>query len=185
MNSSNSSFKSIALSMASCSLLGSGLTELTFAQACLAQDGSSGSSSGCIDWSKLELSPQQSNQVQQLEQQWYKESGEILPQIREEQLKLQKLLAEHNPDSMQIVGLQQSIARRKEQLNLAAMQNYLSKKKLLNDKQQLQFEQMIQQNMTKRRMQLYPGSQTEPMPDKIQMLMQRVKNIFPMDKGNP
>ncbi len=181
--SNNSSFKSLALSMASCSLLVSGLTELTFAQACLAQPSEGGS--GCIDWNKLELTPQQNSQIQQLEQQWYKESGEILPVIREEQLKLQKLIGEHNPDSLQIVALQQSIARRKEQLNLAAMQNYLSKEKILNDKQNMQFEQMIQQNIAKRRMAQYPGSQTEVMPDKIQQLMQKVKSIFPLEKSGP
>lgn len=178
MKTKGTSILSCALSLASFMSVES----LLLAPAASAQEASSCS----IDWSKLDLSASQNSQIQALEQQWYKDFNEISPQIRDEQVKLQKLLAGHNPDSLQIVALQQSIARRKEQLQLAAMQNYLAKRKLLSEKQQLQLEQMIQANVNKRRSQLYPGSQTEVMPDKIQMLMQRVKSIFPVpDSGNP
>jgi hypothetical protein len=128
----------------------------------------------------LTLSPQQKSQIDSLEGQWLKDFGDIAPQIREEQLKLQKLLSEHNPDSMQIVQLQQSIARRKEQLNLVAMQNYISKKKLLSEKQQTQYERMIQNSVQRRKQQLNPNSQTEVVPDKIQELMQKIKDVFPV-----
>lgn len=186
MSPANNSFISLALSMASCSLVGAGVSDLVFAQSAQAQE-STGAGGSCIDWTKLELNPQQNTQIQSLESQWYKEFSDISPQIREDQTKLQRLLTDRNPDSLQVVALQQAIARRKEQLNLAAMQNYLAKKKVLNEKQQTQFEQMIQQNIQRRKMMLNPGSQTEVMPDKIQNLMQRVKNIFPVEnnKGNP
>lgn len=176
----NSSMMSWALSLASASLMGATSVELLMARACMAQDAASGGC--CVDWTKLELSPQQKSQIDNLESQWLKDFGEIAPQIREEQLKLQKLLSEHNPDSMQIVQLQQSIARRKEQLNLVAMQNYISKKKLLSEKQQTMYERMIQNSVQRRKQQLNPNSQTEVVPDKIQELMQKVKDIFPVDK---
>ncbi|MBK9203329.1 MAG: hypothetical protein IPL73_13035 [Candidatus Obscuribacter sp.] len=174
----NSSIKSWALSLASASLMGATSVELLMARACMAQDAASGSC--CVDWTKLDLSPQQKSQIDSLEGQWLKDFGDIAPQIREEQLKLQKLLSEHNPDSMQIVQLQQSIARRKEQLNLVAMQNYISKKKLLSEKQQTMYERMIQNSVQRRKAQLNPNSQTEVVPDKIQELMQKIKDVFPV-----
>jgi hypothetical protein len=41
------------------------------------------------------------------------------------------------------MALQQSIARRREQLSNAAMQNYLNKRKVLDEKQQKQLEEMM------------------------------------------
>jgi len=149
---------------------------------CLAQDAANPPC--CIDWNKLSLTPAQSNQIKQLDQQWFKESGEIIPQIREEQSKYQKALADHNADPVQVMTLQQAVARKKEQLNSIAMQNFLAKKKVLDDAQKKQLEDMVRVVVANRKSQMYPGSQTEVMPDKIQSLMERMRNIWPVNSDH-
>lgn len=156
--------------------------EVSYPPASMAQE-TQGSTSCNVDWSKLNLTAQQNSQIQSLEQQWYKDFNDLSPQIRDEQNKLQKLLSDHNTDGVQVMALQQSIARRKEQLSNAAMQNYLNKRKVLDEKQQKQLEDMMRVLINNRKAQMYPGSQTEVMPDKIQSLMRRVREILPMD-GN-
>lgn len=182
VNSANGSLFGLAVSI-TCSLSGACGVELMLADPGLAQEtvpGQTGQS--CVDWTKLELTGGQKSQIESLENQWLKDYNEIAPQIREDQLKLQKLLVEHNPDSMQIMTLQQSIARRKEQLNLCAVQNYISKKKVLNERQQTQYEQLMRAMVQKRKQFNNPGAQTEVMPDKVQVLMQKMRDIFPMDR---
>jgi len=153
--------------------------EISFPPESMAQESQPASCN--LDWTKLNLSAQQSSQIQSLEQQWYKDFNDLSPQIRDDQSKLQKLLSEHNADPIQVMALQQSIARRREQLSNAAMQNYLNKRKVLDEKQQKQLEDMMRVLITNRKQQMNPGSQTEVMPDKIQNLMRRVRDIFPVD----
>ena len=147
--------------------------EISFAPKALAQEAQA-TSSCCIDWSKLNLTAQQNTQIQGLEQQWYKEFNEISPQLRDDRVRLQKAIADHNSDPVQIMALQQSVARKKEQLSNAAMQNYLSKKKVLNETQQKQLEEMIRKVMQTSRAQMYPGANASPEPDRLQNLMQRI-----------
>ena len=133
-----------------------------------------------IDWNKLNLTSSQSSQIQQLEQSWYKDSGDIIPQIREDQTKLQRAIADHNADSITVMALQQSVARKREQLNSLAMQSFLNKKKCPRQRsEESSLEDMFRQAVQNRKSQLNPGSQTEVMPDKIQNLMQRVRSIWP------
>jgi Spy/CpxP family protein refolding chaperone len=155
------------------SLVASLFLELGYAPQAMAQEAPSPSSS-CIDWSKLNLSGQQNSQIQALEQQWFKEFNEISPQLRDDRTRLQRAISDHNADPVQIMALQQSVARRKEQLSNAAMQNYLCKKKVLNDAQQKQLEEMIRREVLARKQQLYPGTNGSPEPDRLQNLMQRI-----------
>jgi Spy/CpxP family protein refolding chaperone len=149
---------------------------------CLAQE--NGTSSCSIDWNKLNLTHAQSEQIKQLEQQWYKESAEIIPQVKEDQVKLQRSLADHGADGVQVISLQQQVSRKKEQLNSLAMQNFLAKKKVLNEDQKKQLEDMVRIAVANRKSQMFPGSQTEVMPDKIQSLMQRVRDIWPVNSDH-
>jgi len=50
----------------------------------------------------------------------------------------------------------------------------LSKKKVLNETQQKQLEEMIRKEMQTRRAQMYPGANASPEPDRLQNLMQRI-----------
>jgi hypothetical protein len=80
------------------------------------------------------------------------------------------------------MALQQSVARKREQLRSEATANYLRKRQVLNQNQQHQLENMLRQQMDMRQRQIRPsGFQPDVMPDKIQDLMRRVRNIWPGD----
>lgn len=131
-----------------------------------------------INWQRLNLSPQQSQQIQTLEAQWNHDYMEIQPAIIDEQHKLTRLLSDPKSDPLEIMALQQSIARKKEQLRAAATANYLRKRQLLTDGQQHGLEDMIHQAVAERQRAANPGAQTDVMPDHIQYLIQRVRNIW-------
>ena len=97
-----------------------------------------------INWQRLNLTPSQCQQIQQLESQWNHDFMEIQPSIIEDQRKLTRLLSDPKSDPLEIMALQQSIARQKEHLRAAATANYLRKRQLLNDGQQHGLEDMIQ-----------------------------------------
>lgn len=136
----------------------------------------------CIDWNKLNLTPTQSQQIHGLEAQWNQSYSEIKPSILEDQAKLQRLLADHTSDPVEIMALQQTIARKKEQLNALATANYLKKRQLLNDNQQEHLEFMVRQVVASRQRGMSPASQTEVMPDRVQDLIQKVRNIWPVQQ---
>ncbi|HEY9676562.1 MAG TPA: hypothetical protein V6C76_01070 [Drouetiella sp.] len=132
-----------------------------------------------IDWTKLRLSPTQQTQISTLETDWNKQYAEIKPAIVTEQQHLSKLLADHNADPVEIMSVQQNVARKKESLNQLAMANYLKKRAVLNESQQYNLEVMMKNAVVMRQRQNNPGSQTEVMPDQTQNLIQRVRNIWP------
>jgi hypothetical protein len=135
----------------------------------------------CVDWSKLNLNQTQSTQIQSLEDEWAHQYSEIRPVIVEDQQKLTKLLADHNSDPVEVMALQQSIARKREQLNGLATANYLKKRQILSENQQFSLEQMIKEAVRRRQSQMYPGSHTTDVAsDRIQNLMNRVRNIWPV-----
>lgn len=136
----------------------------------------------CVDWSKLNLSPQQTQQVQQLETQWQQDYSQIKPAIADEQRKLQRLLESHNADPVELMAVQQSLTRKKEQLNQAATANYLRKRQVLNENQQHQLEQMIRQRIIAKQKEMHPNMQSNDMPGRLQNLMQRVLQTNPPDK---
>jgi Spy/CpxP family protein refolding chaperone len=145
---------------------------------CLAQDSTTSSCS--VDWNKLNLSAAQTAQIKELDQEWYRESGELKRQIRDEQIKLQHALSDHTSDGMQVISYQQTVEGRKGELRILATRIYLAKKKVLNEDQKRQLEDMMRAAVQNRKSQMFPGSQTEVMPDKIQSLMQRVRGIWPV-----
>lgn len=128
----------------------------------------------CVDWSKLNLTPQQNQQVQELETQWLTEYNQIKPAIAEDQRKLQRLLESHNADPVELMAVQSSLNRKKEQLAQAAAANYSRKRRVLNENQQHQLQQMISQRIAEKQKELHPGSQTDVVPGRLQDLMQRV-----------
>ncbi|HNB22689.1 MAG TPA: hypothetical protein PKZ32_09735 [Candidatus Melainabacteria bacterium] len=128
----------------------------------------------CVDWNKLNLSAQQNQQVQQLEAQWQQDYSQIKPAIADEQRKLQRLLESHNADPVELMAVQQSLTRKKEQLNQAATANYLRKRQVLNENQQHQLEQMIRQRIIAKQKEMHPNQQNNEMPGRLQDLMQKV-----------
>lgn len=134
-----------------------------------------------IDWTKLNLSPQQSSQIQTLEAQWIKEYQELAPAIQEDQKRLAQLLADRQADPVEVMAVQQSIAQKKEKLHNEALKNFLKKKQILNDNQKQQLEFMLKQSIEERQKQLNSSSD-QVMPDRIQNLMQKVRNIWPIQQ---
>lgn len=167
--------------MTSSKLWGAALVvaSLAYAAPVLAGDDSSHC---CIDWNRLNLTPAQSQQIQALEAQWAHDYNDIKPVIQDDQQKLTKLLADHSSDPVEIMSLQQAIARKKEQLNGLATANYLKKRQVLNENQQVNLEQMIRDAVRKRQAAMHPSSNGEVVTDRIQNLMQRVRNIWPSER---
>ncbi len=132
-----------------------------------------------IDWTKLNLTPAQQQQIQVLEADWNKQYTETRPVIIEEQRRLSKLLGNPGADPVDIMSVQQTIARKKESLNQLATANYLKKRQLLNENQQYSLEIMVKNAVAMRQRQMNPGGQTEVMPDRVQSLIERVRNIWP------
>ncbi len=140
---------------------------------------------GCrIDWTHLELTPTQTQQIRTLEAQWNQEYMQVQPSVIDDQRRLSRLLSDPRSDPLEVMALQQSIARKKEHLRASATASYLRKRQVLNDGQRQALEDMIRQAVAQRQRVLSPGSQTEVMPDRIQNLMQRVRNIWPRGQGN-
>ena len=132
-----------------------------------------------VDWGRLNLNPQQTSQIQTLEQDWAHKYNDLHPVIVEDQQKLQKMLADHSSDPVEVMSLQQTIARKREQLNGMATANYLKKRQLLNETQQFTLEQMIKDAVRKKQSAMFPGSGGDIAGDRIQNLMNRVRNIWP------
>lgn len=133
-----------------------------------------------IDWTKLNLNPDQQAQIRNLESQWNKDYMQLQPIIVDEQRKLQQELSESRPDPVEVMALQQSIARKQEQLRAQACANYLRKRQVLNDGQQRQLENMIHQVLAERkrmnegRVDYAGGGEV----DGIQHLWRRMQNIW-------
>jgi Spy/CpxP family protein refolding chaperone len=133
---------------------------------------------GCIDWARLNLTPSQNTQIQQLNTEWTGQYSQIKPVIDEDKVKLTRLLADHESDPVEVMSLQQSIARKKEQLNGYATANYLKKRQILTSDQQYNLEQMIKDAVRRRQQQMYPGAHGDQSTDHIQSLMNRVRNSW-------
>jgi hypothetical protein len=148
--------------------------------ACGAPAFADGDSHHCVDWSRLNLNPEQNSKIQSLEDEWAHQFNDIRPGIVDDQQRLTKMLSDRNSDPVEVMALQQSIARKKEHLNGLATANYLKKRQVLTDTQQFNLEQMIRDAVRKRQNAMYPGSrQGDVATDRIQNLMNRVRNIWP------
>lgn len=131
-----------------------------------------------IDWSQFHLSQQQQQQLAVLDGQWDRSYNQIKPEMVADQQRLSDLLADTKSDPLEVVSLQQSIARKKEQLRSLATSIYLRKRQILNQEQQLQLEESMRQYMDAKRRQGSGGSQTDAMPDGINNLINKVRNMW-------
>ncbi len=131
-----------------------------------------------IDWSQFHLSQQQQQQLAVLDGQWDRSYNQIKPEMVADQNRLSDLLADTKSDPLEVVSLQQSIARKKEQLRSLATSIYLRKRQILNQEQQLQLEECMRQYMDAKRRQQSGGSQTDAMPDGVNNLINKVRNMW-------
>jgi Spy/CpxP family protein refolding chaperone len=141
--------------------------------AALAQDGHAG-----VDWTKLDLNPQQSKQIGEVDAQWHHDYSQLQPSIDDDQRKIAKLLCAHNSDPVEIMALHASIARKREQLSALAVATYLKKREFLTDTQQHTLETMMAQAIAEHEHGPSDAMLTEISPDRIQGLMQRMRSAW-------
>jgi hypothetical protein len=78
------------------------------------------------------------------------------------------------------MAVQASLARRREQLNALALAAYLKKREVLDENQKHALELMMKRAIAERQRTDASAYSNEEMPDHIQELMQRVRNIWPV-----
>lgn len=170
----NSEFRPVVTLSLVCSLLALVVLLVVQAVPALAEDDHS-----AIDWSKLKLSLDQDRQIQQLDKDWQNSLNELKPPLVDDQKRLAKLLATYDSDSVEIMALQQAIAQKREKLIAMATTNYLKKRQLLTENQQHDLSAMIRQAISDRQRNSQIVSQTDALPDHIQGLMEKARNIWP------
>lgn len=127
-----------------------------------------------VNWSKLNLNAEQAKKIGDLEQEWRRDYAQLKQSIAEDQTKISKLLGEHDSDPVEIMSVQASLARKREQLSALAMSNYLKKREVLSENQQRTVELMMRQAIAEQN----NGTLSQGGPDHIQGLMQRVRNAW-------
>ncbi len=133
----------------------------------------------CINWVNLNLTPGQNLKIQELDNQWSECYVNLQSSIVEDQRNLTGLLSDPKSDPVEIMSLQQSITRKQEQLRSKATATYLQKRQILNGEQQLVLQDMVRKAIAERQRLNSSQTQNDALPDRIQNLMQRVRNIFP------
>jgi len=88
-----------------------------------------------INWEYLNLTPKQKHEVAILDKRWKKVNAFIRPQLLSNQQKLKTLLSKPNIPDEEIRELQKQIFLEQTQLRSEALENFLSKKRLLDNKQ--------------------------------------------------
>jgi Spy/CpxP family protein refolding chaperone len=132
-----------------------------------------------IDWRKLNLSSEQESRIKDLDREWQSNWSEVKPTLVDEQKRLAKLLTTYDSDSVEIMALQQSIAQKREKLIACATTNYLKKRQLLTENQQHELSAMMNQSIAARQHGSQEGLPTDALPDHIQGLMEKARNIWP------
>lgn len=98
-----------------------------------------------INWSELNLSKDQQNSIKKLDQEWSRVEQLIRPKIIRDQQQLKNVMSNPNADDNLIRKLQNDIMLRQKQLRYEATENFLSKRRLLNqDQRKMLHKQMIQ-----------------------------------------
>ena len=96
-----------------------------------------------FDWGALNLSSEQSQQINQAEAEWKTTAAEVIPQIQQDRAELLNLLNSPGSDQKKMMELQERISSNKTKLHNAAMQSYLKKREYLNADQQQQLQNLI------------------------------------------
>ncbi len=96
-----------------------------------------------VRWDTLNLTPDQSSRIRQLDDQWQDTAGNVIPQIKKDKEELVRLLNSPNSDSRRILELQNRINGNKTRLQQAAMQTFLQKKQQLNNDQRMMLKMQM------------------------------------------
>ncbi len=101
-----------------------------------------------IDWSTLNLTSQQENQMQHLENNWEKTHQEVNSQIERDMAEMKEILP--TGDTQRIRQLQTRISNNKMYLMNESMDTFLKKRDMLTPSQRAQLQKML------------PGKQATP-----------------------
>lgn len=96
---------------------------------------------GNLDWSSLNLSPQQESQIERLEESWEKTHAEVGLQIQRDSAELRAILP--TGDTQRIRQLQNRITSNKMLLMNQSMDTFLKKRDALTPAQRLQLQKML------------------------------------------
>ena len=94
-----------------------------------------------INWETLNLSPQQENQMQRLENTWQKKHQEVNSQIERDTLEMRELLP--TGDTQRIRQLQNRISTNKMYLMNESMDTFLKKRDMLTPNQRTQLLKLM------------------------------------------
>lgn len=94
-----------------------------------------------IDWDTLNLTPQQENQMQHLENNWEKTHQEVNSQIEKDMAEMKQILP--TGDTQRIRQLQTRISTNKMYLMNESMDTFLKKRDMLSPSQRSQLQKMI------------------------------------------
>lgn len=89
-----------------------------------------------VNWESLDLSSQQRNHLNSLDQTWKSLVTELVPRIQANEKKLKNMMNCTSPDEDEIMRVQQSIHEDKLKLKMQATQIFLDKRKVLTKEQQ-------------------------------------------------
>ena len=133
-----------------------------------------------IDYTKLDLSKDQSVKIQQLDQQFFEKYQELQPEIDEKKQKVKKMMAAPKADPTELIMLQKKVDSLISELKGEATKILIKKKELLTAKQRDQLQQMIKDKIDQRRGQKngYPPAQQ---PVRWQKIWQNLNGIFNQD----
>ncbi len=96
-----------------------------------------------IKWECLHLSPNQTGKIQNIDSNWKQKSSKILPKLHYYQEQLQEKLSDPNADEREIIELQEKVFKEKEKLQREALENFLQKKRILNNYQKEKLNKII------------------------------------------
>jgi len=98
---------------------------------------------GNVNWDQLNLSPAQSQNINQYEGEWERTYSQLAPQIERDKADLASELKRDNPDTQRVMALQNRITQNKARLQNAAMSVHLKKNQQLDTDQKQQLKQMM------------------------------------------
>ena len=100
---------------------------------------------GIINWDCLDLSSKQKKQINILDKDWQTLNSDVRPGLLKDQANLKLMLNDPNSSDDKIRELQWKILSKQQMLRYEAMENFLSKRRLLSPKQRVILQQMLSQ----------------------------------------
>lgn len=96
-----------------------------------------------VPWHALDLTPQQTQSMQQLDTQWQGTYSQLQPQIEQDQTTLKRLIQAPSADSEQVMHVQNRLQRNRDALHQSATRIFMEKKGRLTPEQRQRLHKMM------------------------------------------